>query len=119
MPDTRGASCVTTGPWSVKNKLWHPGRDQILRLAPARRRHSARKGNPPTFGRIAAACSIAFVKLSIALLMRFLHLDWWPRALAMCLKIGPLGYFSYLVSGEAVCTQQVNGSPKSTATGKP
>jgi hypothetical protein len=69
VPDAKGAPTVTTGPYSVKNKLWHAGRNHRLRVTPAKRNVSARYGKPPTLGRIAIARWKAASKFSIALLM--------------------------------------------------
>src|SRR5271155_63711 len=71
-PLTKGAPCVTTGPSCVKKRLWQDGSDHTLRVTPAFRRTSARYGKPPTRGRFAPANFIASVRLSIALLTRFL-----------------------------------------------
>jgi hypothetical protein len=67
---------IMTGPCAVRNKLWHAGSDQMLRVTPACRRLSARYGNPPTFGRMAAALCIAAFRLSIAVLMKVPLLSW-------------------------------------------
>lgn len=75
LPDTSGVPCMTTEPSLVRNTLWHAGSDQIFRLTPARRRVSARYGNPPTLGRIAAARLKALSKFSIAWLKRILPID--------------------------------------------
>src|SRR5690606_36701178 len=53
------------------------GSDQILCFTPAFRRHSARNGKPPTFGRFAIAYSIAFSSFAFGFmncLYQLLHL---------------------------------------------
>jgi hypothetical protein len=64
-----GYTRTKIGPSSVRNKLWQTGSYHTFRMTPpACRRVSAKQGNPPTLGRIAAARFIAWFKFSIALL---------------------------------------------------
>src|SRR5215475_5259868 len=53
--------------------LWQDGKLHKLRFTPARRRVSAKYGNPPTLGRPAIARFIAPSNFSIALLNGFLR----------------------------------------------